>query len=400
MVIIFHLPPLLRLCPLAAVAQCSSATTSVGELPRRRSPALAPLEAGGVDLSALQRVAGGATRRAIVLVESQTGERTVIEQRDSRVRIETGLLDRALLAQARALLVDGTDPEASIWAARAAREAGTAVFLDADSASGDLEKLLPWVDFPVVSQRFAEETGRGILIDFGRIKKRHKPNVNIIFFAELIEFILSEKFPPYYMVGSKTVNPAIPEELDRIARKATGLIPGEDYQTPEEVVQDLRIFLSGLAEPNKSDEEDIDGITLYSTPLQFILPVVAAFAGAWLAGLFGIDPMSIPGLFTGDVIIVSADDEQLIPTEIALEQNYPNPFNPSTSIKYIISSRQFVSLKVYDIIGNEIATLVNSEKPTGVYEVEWNASNVPSGVYFYQLKTGSFVQTKKMILLK
>ena len=59
-----------------------------------------------------------------------------------------------------------------------------------------------------------------------------------------------------------------------------------------------------------------------------------------------------------------------------------------------------MSLKVYDIIGNEVATLVNSEKPSGVYVVEWNASSVPSGVYFYQLKTGSFVQTKKMVLLK
>jgi len=123
-----------------------------------------------------------------------------------------------------------------------------------------------------------------------------------------------------------------------------------------------------------------------------------------LPPLFGIDPISIPGLFTGDVTIVSADDEQLIPTEIALKQNYPNPFNPSTSIQYTINRRQFVSLKVYDIIGNEVATLVNSEKPSGVYMVEWNAKSaaggLPSGVYFYQLKTGSFVQTKKMLLLK
>ncbi len=119
-----------------------------------------------------------------------------------------------------------------------------------------------------------------------------------------------------------------------------------------------------------------------------------------LPPIFGIDPISIPGLFTGDVIIVSAEDEQLIPTEIALEQNYPNPFNPSTSIQYTISNMQFVSLKVYDIIGNEVATLVNSEKPSGVYEVEWNAGGFTSGIYFYQLKTEGFVETKKMILLR
>jgi hypothetical protein len=124
-----------------------------------------------------------------------------------------------------------------------------------------------------------------------------------------------------------------------------------------------------------------------------------------LPPIFGIDPISIPGLFIGDVTIVSVDDEEFIPTEISLEQNYPNPFNPSTSIQYTISDRQFVSLKVYDIIGNEVATLVNSEKPAGVYEVEFNSHsgevrNLPSGVYIYQLRTGSFVQTKKMLLLK
>jgi hypothetical protein len=119
-----------------------------------------------------------------------------------------------------------------------------------------------------------------------------------------------------------------------------------------------------------------------------------------LPSFFGIEPISIPGLFTGDVKIVSAENEKFIPIEIALEQNYPNPFNPSTRIQYGVSNRRFVSLKVYDIIGNEVAILVNGEKPSGIYEVEWNASNVPSGVYFYQLKTGSFVQTKKMLLLK
>ncbi|MCU0414647.1 MAG: SBBP repeat-containing protein [Ignavibacteriaceae bacterium] len=105
-----------------------------------------------------------------------------------------------------------------------------------------------------------------------------------------------------------------------------------------------------------------------------------------------------------------------IPTEFLLSQNYPNPFNPSTKIKYSIPSitlRQaqsdiHVSLKVFDVLGNEIETLVNEEKPTGTYEVTWYAQNLPSGVYFYQLKavdpsTGSgqsFISTRKMILLK
>lgn len=86
--------------------------------------------------------------------------------------------------------------------------------------------------------------------------------------------------------------------------------------------------------------------------------------------------------------------------EYSLSQNYPNPFNPITSIQYAVSSRQFVSLKVFDVLGNEIETLVNEEKPVGTYELNWNAANLPSGVYFYQLQAGEFVNTKKMILLK
>ena len=83
-----------------------------------------------------------------------------------------------------------------------------------------------------------------------------------------------------------------------------------------------------------------------------------------------------------------------------LKQNYPNPFNPSTKIKYAISSRQFVTLKVYDVLGKEIATLVNEEKSAGSYEVVFDASKLPSGIYFYTLNAGEFSQTRKMILLK
>ena len=104
-----------------------------------------------------------------------------------------------------------------------------------------------------------------------------------------------------------------------------------------------------------------------------------------------------------------------LPDEFALMQNYPNPFNPSTKIKYTIpdvalrqaQSDILVTLKVYDILGNEVATLVNEEQSPGVYEVEFNVSshsgevrNLTSGIYFYQLKANSFIETKKMILLK
>ena len=83
-----------------------------------------------------------------------------------------------------------------------------------------------------------------------------------------------------------------------------------------------------------------------------------------------------------------------------LEQNFPNPFNPSTEISYQLPVSGDITLKVYDILGSDIATLLDEYKPAGKYEVEFNATNIPSGVYFYQLKAGDFIQTKKMILMK
>jgi agmatine/peptidylarginine deiminase len=88
------------------------------------------------------------------------------------------------------------------------------------------------------------------------------------------------------------------------------------------------------------------------------------------------------------------------PTKFSLYQNYPNPFNPTTIIQYAIGSRQFVSLKVYDVLGNEIATLVNEEKQAGTYEIVFDGTGLPSVVYFYTFKAGSFFDSKKMILLK
>ena len=127
-------------------------------------------------------------------------------------------------------------------------------------------------------------------------------------------------------------------------------------------------------------------------------------------GIVSLFKMSINGV---------EDPADIIPGEIQLFQNYPNPFNPNTIIKYSVDSRQFVSLKVYDILGNEIAILVNEEKTAGTYEVEFsyglNHRALPSGVYFYQLRAGNssaglpagrqgsgqgFVETKKMILTK
>lgn len=94
------------------------------------------------------------------------------------------------------------------------------------------------------------------------------------------------------------------------------------------------------------------------------------------------------------------DHSPQTPKEFELFQNFPNPFNPSTEISFQIPSASFVTLKIFDILGNEVTSLINEEKPSGTYKVIWNAANNPSGIYFYQLKAGNFIKTKKLILLK
>jgi hypothetical protein len=93
-------------------------------------------------------------------------------------------------------------------------------------------------------------------------------------------------------------------------------------------------------------------------------------------------------------------DNNNVAEDYILMQNYPNPFNPTTSLQYAVSSQQFVTLKLFDLLGREVATLVNEDKPPGTYEVEFNASGLVSGIYMYRLTAGSFTETKKMILLR
>ncbi len=93
-------------------------------------------------------------------------------------------------------------------------------------------------------------------------------------------------------------------------------------------------------------------------------------------------------------------NNQIIVDKFQLFQNYPNPFNPSTKIRYTIGSRQLVTLKIYDVLGKEIKTLVNEEKPAGSYELEFNASELSSGVYFYRIQADKFTSAKKLVLIK
>lgn len=88
------------------------------------------------------------------------------------------------------------------------------------------------------------------------------------------------------------------------------------------------------------------------------------------------------------------------PTKFQLKENFPNPFNPTTRINYSIPEQSFVTIRVFDVLGREVEMLVNKEQPQGNYEVEFDASALTSGIYFYRIKAGDFVDTKKMVLMK
>lgn len=103
------------------------------------------------------------------------------------------------------------------------------------------------------------------------------------------------------------------------------------------------------------------------------------------------------------VVTVTGVDEELVglkPQTFELYSNYPNPFNPSTKIRYAIPQTAFTTLKVYSILGQEVATLINEERAPGVYEVNFDAANLTSGTYLYKLQAGSFTDTKKLILIR
>jgi len=89
-----------------------------------------------------------------------------------------------------------------------------------------------------------------------------------------------------------------------------------------------------------------------------------------------------------------------VPSSVELMQNYPNPFNPTTTISFNLSKRTFVTLKVFDVLGKEVATIISEVMPAGNYSRQWNAENIPGGVYFYRLQTNLFTQTKKLVLLR
>ena len=150
------------------------------------------------------------------------------------------------------------------------------------------------------------------------------------------------------------------------------------------------------------------GTTINETPLDIatinftkiksddinVQPVIMQFFSPSSATMWKV------GTWNDKSITTSVNQNKNTPSKFEILQNYPNPFNPSTTIKYHIPEAGMVTIKVYNILGQEVATLVNEMKNSGSYEVNFNANNLASGTYVYRLQAGAFVQSKKMLLLK
>ena len=196
------------------------------------------------------------------------------------------------------------------------------------------------------------------------------------------------------------------EEADDHPWRMRYVLSPSDFQTDNEW-HHIQIPLSSFSESGSWDNEwfnpegkfDWKAIDVFEITSEY-----EAFNGSefWFDEIKIVDPNA-----------VSVDEQVTLNNEFKLLQNYPNPFNPTTTIEYAVSAspqtshygregvRQgFVSLKVYDILGREVSVLVNEEKAPGIYKVQFDASKLSSGVYFYQLKSGGAVINKKMILLK
>ncbi|MGQ9644522.1 MAG: T9SS type A sorting domain-containing protein [Ignavibacterium sp.] len=113
-----------------------------------------------------------------------------------------------------------------------------------------------------------------------------------------------------------------------------------------------------------------------------------------------VEAMGFWSIYQSDILTSVEENDNPIPTVFKLEQNYPNPFNPSTIIKFAVPERSNVIIKIYNITGEEIKTLVNEEKERGWYEIKFNSNGLASGIYLYRMQAGSYVNIKKMILLR
>jgi hypothetical protein len=184
--------------------------------------------------------------------------------------------------------------------------------------------------------------------------------------------------------------------------------------TPGTKGNEIKLTVANVSETNPATNVNV--ILLKESPsLTFskedaTIEMIEAKAGATATFTFDVNRNApVNKKDTVEFMITSSDGimvtKQFIfnysgPKEFKLEQNYPNPFNPTTTIQYQLSQNVKVTLKVYDILGSEVATLINEEQEAGYKEVKFNAVNIASGMYVYRLTSGNYVSTKKMMVVK
>ena len=214
--------------------------------------------------------------------------------------------------------------------------------------------------------------------------------------------------------------PSNPSGLNAVTQNDGSVIlswiaPSDDHTPSPALTYDIKIIRKGTHTPTRPGNE-------FAT-ISARLPEPGNISSVTEWALFGLEDglydwsiRAVDAAYVGGIVSTgtfqigsptSVDDNKNLPVNFALEQNYPNPFNPSTKITFAIptagnNGNQSIqtTLKVYDILGNEVITLVNEEKSAGNYEVNFNASELSTGVYFYTIKAGNFSDTKKMILIK
>jgi len=260
-------------------------------------------------------------------------------------------------------------------------------------------------DFYAVAENYVELGGSGMGSIYGNLTVEFFPNVPDIAFAEhqgIIETNINLRGAPV-VVGTVNINvtepgkaivhfdgDCYPDVGDRMVLAASDF-PGWGINDGNVAAM---VFDNDVNHASFSHTR-VYNVTTGSHDFYAVAENYVDLGGSGIGDIYG----SLTVEFIPD-IITDVEKSQEIILDYSLKQNYPNPFNPNTKIKYSVPQSSNVFIKVYDVLGSEIATLVNEEKPIGIYEVEFDATAVPSGVYFYRLQAGSFVETKKMVLLR
>ena len=180
-------------------------------------------------------------------------------------------------------------------------------------------------------------------------------------------------------------------------------LKGKDSMTGEKWGPELRATLNrGTLSYTDPIYAYTDGYTMFLLryDVRPYYSLEQSYADSNYSAIFGGFPRGLPKSTDAGIEKQIVSNGNTAPKDFDLFQNYPNPFNPTTQIKYALKEDGFVTIKVYDLLGKVVATLVNENKPAGVYTVDFDASRLSSGIYFYTIKTNNFFDRKKMILMK